>query len=56
MDDIGIATKVPSVQAHIDAVSDVLEVAQEHSLYFKPEKCTFHVPSMEYLGLILERT
>ena len=56
MDDIGIATKVPSLQAHIDAVSDVLQVAQEHSLYFKPEKCTFHVPSMEYLGLILERT
>ena len=56
MDDIGITTKVPSLQAHIDAVSDVLRVAQEHSLYFKPEKCTFHIPSMEYLGLILERT
>ena len=56
MDDIGIATKVPSMQAHIDAVADVLEVTQRHSLYFKPEKCIFHVPSMEYLGLILERT
>jgi hypothetical protein len=56
MDDIGIATKVPSLQAHIDAVSNILQVAQEHSLYFKPEKCTFHVPSMEYLGLILEWT
>ena len=56
MDDIGIATKVPSLQAHIDAMSDVLQVAQEHSLYFKPEKCTFHVPNMEYLGLILEQT
>ena len=55
MDDIGIATKVPSLQAHIDAVSDVLQVAQDHSLYFKPEKCTFHIPSMEYLGLILEQ-
>ena len=54
MDDIGIATKVPSLQAHINVVSDVLQVAQEHSLYFKPEKCTFHVPNMEYLGLILE--
>ena len=56
MDDIGIATKIPSLQAHIDAVADVLQVAQEHSLYFKPEKCIFHAPSMEYLGLILERT
>ena len=56
MDNIGIATKVPSMQAHIDAVTDVLAVAQEHSLYFKPEKCVFHAPSVEYLGLILERT
>ena len=56
MDDIRIATKVPSLQAHIDAVSDVLQVAQEHSLYFKPKKCIFHAPSMEYLGLILEHT
>ena len=56
MDDIGIATKVPSLQAHIDAVSNVLQVAQEHSLYVKPEKCIFHALSMEYLGLILERT
>ena len=56
MDDIGIATKVPLLQAHVDTISDVLQVAQDHSLYFKPEKCTFHVPSMEYLGLILEQT
>ena len=27
MDDIGIATKIPSLQAHIDVVSDVLWVA-----------------------------
>ena len=55
MDNIGITTKVPSLQAHIDAVSDMLQVAQEHSLYFKPKKCIFHAPSMEYLGLILEQ-
>ena len=54
MDKIGIATKVPSFQAHIDAVSDVLRVAQKHSLFFKPEKCIFQALSMEYLGLILE--
>ena len=41
MDDTGIATKVPSLQAHINAVSDVLRIAQEHLLYFKPEKCIF---------------
>ena len=54
MDDIRIATKVPSFQAHVDAVSDILAVVQEHSLYFKPKKCIFHAPSIEYLGLILE--
>src|SRR6202012_5265155 len=25
-----------------------------HDLYFKPEKCIFHVPSIDYLGVILE--
>ena len=54
MDDIGIATKIPSLQAHVNMVSDILHVAQEHLLYFKPEKCIFHAPRMEYLGLILE--
>ena len=56
MDNIRIATKIPSLSAHIDAISDVLHVAQEHSLYFKPEKCIFHATSMEYLGLVLKRT
>ena len=55
MDDIRIATKIPSLSAHIDAVSDVLCIAQEHSLYFKPEKCIFHTTSMNYLGLVLKR-
>ena len=40
---------------HIAVVQDVLCVTKEHNLYFKPEKCTFHVPSMDYLGVILEK-
>jgi len=40
---------------HIAAVHDVLRVAKEHDLYFKPEKCLFHAPSMDYLGVILEK-
>jgi hypothetical protein len=28
---------------------------QPHNLYFKPEKCTFHASSIDYLGLILEK-
>jgi hypothetical protein len=60
MDDIAIATKVslsPSHTnaAHVTAVTDVLTVALEHDLYFKPEKCTFHAPSIDYLGVILEK-
>ncbi len=54
MDDIGIATRT-DMNGHRAAVRDVLQVALDHDLYFKPEKCTFHVPSMDYLGVILEK-
>src|SRR6266702_2652229 len=40
---------------HVAAVADVLHVAQIHDLYFKPEKCLFHAPFMDYLGVILEK-
>jgi hypothetical protein len=60
MDDITIATKVSlspsqSHAAHVATVSDVLQVALEHDLYFKLEKCVFHAPSIDYLGVILEK-
>ena len=56
MDDIGIATKIGTdLQAHIEAVKDVLRVSAEHDLYYKLEKCTFHAPRMDYLGVILEK-
>jgi hypothetical protein len=60
MDDIAVATKIslsPSQvhTAHITAVTDVLQVALEHDLYFKPEKCVFHATSIDYLGVILEK-
>jgi hypothetical protein len=42
-------------QDHEEAVKDVLRVAQEHDLYFKPEKCTFHAPRIDYLGVIIEK-
>jgi len=54
MDDIGI-TMQTNITGHILAVHNVLHIAQDHDLYFKPEKCTFHVPSMDYLGVILEK-
>jgi hypothetical protein len=54
MDNIAIATNNMSLSAHVDAILDVLQVVQEHSLFFKLMKCLFHVPSIEYLGLVLE--
>src|SRR6266702_5913925 len=54
MDDISIATRT-NLADHKAAVHDVLQVAQTHDLYFKPEKCTFHAPSMDYLRVILEK-
>ncbi len=54
MDNIGIATRT-NMSDHQRAVHDVLTVAQLHDLYFKPEKCLFHSPSMDYLGVILEK-
>ena len=54
MDDIGIATRT-TLTDHIAAVRDVLQVAQSHNLYFKLKKCLFHAPSMDYLGVILEK-
>ncbi len=54
MDDISIATRT-NLDNHRQAVYDVLKVTQLHDLYFKPEKCLFHSPSMDYLGVILEK-
>jgi hypothetical protein len=54
MDNIPIATS-GSREDHIQAVRDVLRIAREHDLYFKPEKCIFHAPSIDYLGVIIEK-
>jgi hypothetical protein len=54
MDNIAIATS-GSREDHIQAVQDMLRVAKEHDLYFKPEKCVFHAPSIDYLGVIIEK-
>jgi hypothetical protein len=60
MDDIAVATTTPLLSslmhaAHVATVTNVLKVALEHDLYFKPEKCTFHAPSIDYLGVIHEK-
>ena len=55
MDDIAIATKDLSLPLHEAAVSDVLQVAQDNSLFFKLSKSVFHAPAVDYLGVILEK-
>jgi hypothetical protein len=52
MDDIAIVT-TGTLQDHINAVCDVLHVVEQHDLYFKLSKCTFHVSSIDYLGVTL---
>jgi hypothetical protein len=54
MDDIAIAM-TGTLQDHIDAVCDVLRVAEQNDLYFKLSKCTFHAASIDYLGVIIEK-
>ena len=54
MDDIAIATSTNDAD-HTEAVMDVLQVAKDNDLYFKPEKCVFHASRIDYLGVILEK-
>ena len=55
MDDIVIATKELSLSLHEAAVSDVLQVAKDNSLFFKLLKSVFHASAINYLGVILEK-
>src|SRR5258708_26744884 len=34
---------------------DVLQVTKTHDLFFSLNKCLFHAPEMDYLGVILGR-
>jgi hypothetical protein len=60
MDNIAVGTAGNSpldypIRKHTLTVSDMLQVTLDNKLYFKPEKCTFHSPQINYLGLILEK-
>src|SRR6266404_6670668 len=54
MDDILIAT-LSTLVAHENTVHDVLHHLEDHDLYLKPEKCVWETPSVDYLGVILEK-
>uniref|UniRef100_A0A8C6M011 ribonuclease H n=1 Tax=Nothobranchius furzeri TaxID=105023 RepID=A0A8C6M011_NOTFU len=52
LDDILIFSKSPT--EHRQHVRAVLQRLLENHLYVKAEKCEFHVPSVKFLGFILE--
>ncbi len=52
MDDILIATQ-GNLKDHQKHVAHILNVLQQHDLYLKPEKCSFHKKEVEYLGVIV---
>ena len=54
MDDIIIGTK-STVADHIATVHNTLDLLTTHDLFIKLSKCHFHVPHVNYLGVILEK-
>ena len=54
MDDVAVATST-NLKDHIKCVTEILELATQYDLFFKPEKCIFHGPRMDYLGIIIEK-
>ncbi|KAG1943781.1 retrotransposable element [Pimephales promelas] len=51
LDDILIFS--PSLQIHVQHVRRVLQRLLENCLYVKAEKCTFHAPSVTFLGSVI---
>ena len=54
MDDVTVATCTNEAD-HIACITEILELTEHYDLYFKPEKCVFHVPRIDYLGIIIEK-
>jgi hypothetical protein len=52
MDDVIIATE-DNKKLHTERVNHFLDKLTRNDLFLKPEKCTFHVKEVEYLGVII---
>ncbi len=52
MDNILIVTPM-NLPHHRCIIHQVLDKLEEHNLFLKLEKCTFEVPEIEYLGLVI---
>ena len=55
INDLMIYTKTDNLQEHERIVKKVLKHLEEHDLFAKPEKCTFSVKEVEFLGMIVSR-
>ena len=55
IDDLIIYTKTDNIQQHERIVKKVLKCLEEHDLFAQPEKCTFSVKEVEFLGMIVSR-
>jgi hypothetical protein len=55
IDDLMIYTKTDNIQEHERLVKKVLKRLEQHDLLAKPEKCTFGVKEVEFLGKIVSR-
>ena len=54
MDNVTVATHT-NLTDHIACVTKILKLAEWYDLFFKPEKCVFHAPQIDYLGIIIEK-
>ena len=54
MDNVAVATST-NLRDHIACITEILELATQYDLFFKPKKCIFHAPQMDYLGIIIEK-
>jgi hypothetical protein len=55
IDDLMIYTETNDIQEHERLVKKVLKQLEEHDLFATPEKCTFGVKEVEFLGMIVSR-
>ncbi|KAK3506431.1 hypothetical protein QTP70_002157 [Hemibagrus guttatus] len=54
IDDILIYSR--SLADHCQQVAEVLQRLRDYCLFLKAEKCTFHQPSVQFLGYIIDRS
>ena len=53
IDDLLIFTKTDNQEKHDKIVLEVLQRLEEHDLFVKPEKCSFQVEEVEFLGMTI---